>query len=61
MARQDNEFALMGVIPQRLVRNGGLPATALNAPFPITAPPFAAVVINPTLATRSIAVAAFPP
>ena len=58
LALQDNEFALMGVIPQRLVRGGGLP---MNVPLPITTPPFAAVAINPTLTTRSIAVAAFPP
>jgi hypothetical protein len=58
MAFQENEFALMGVIPQRLVRRGGLPQTV---PLPITAPPIAALAINPTLTTRSIAVAAFPP
>ena len=58
LALQDNEFALMGVIPQRLVRGGGLPC---NVPLPITTPPVAAVAINPTLTTRSIAVAAFPP
>ena len=58
MAFQDQEFALMGVIPQRFVRLGGLP---WNVASPITAPPFATVAINPTLTTRSIAVAAFPP
>ena len=58
MAFQDQEFALMGVIPQRFVRLGGLP---VSVPLPITAPPIAALAINPTLTTRSIAVAAFPP
>ena len=50
IAAQNNEMALMTVIPQRPVVVGNLPR---NVPQPITVPPAGASVVLPT---RSIAV-----